>query len=93
MRTDILRYAENLSGASGIDSAALYAWLMALGRNRGINPRRIPLAVSLGRVATTDTPDQDFIQQYIPAAPAATCYDGPDYEELILEMQDAQYDD
>ena len=94
MRRDIMSYAEKLSGASGIDSAALCAWLMALGKDRGVNPRKIPLAVELGRVRATDNPDRDYIEVYRPvAAPPRTCYDGPDYEEIILDRQDTWYDD
>lgn len=92
MRKDVMRYAEKLSGASGIDPDALYAWLMHLGKDRGINPRKIPLAVGLGRVMAKDNPDGDYIERYIPPAPAPS-YDGPDYEELILLRQDTQYDD
>ena len=92
MRKDVMRYADKLSGACGIDSASLYAWLMYLGRDRGVNPRMIPLAVGLGRVQVVGSEDTDYIERFIPPAPAPS-YDGPDYEELILLRQDAQYDD
>lgn len=92
MRQDIMHYADKLSGACGIDSASLYAWLMDLGKNRGVNPRKIPLAVGLGRVQVVGSEDTNYIERFIPPAPAPD-YDGPDYEELILERQDSWYDD
>lgn len=93
MRKDVMSLASKLSASSGINADHLYYWLIELGKNRGKNPRYLPIAAARGRVIAMDNPDQDYIELFNPATGESFCdYDGPDYEELILIRQEAWMD-
>lgn len=89
IRKDVQSLADKLSVASEINSAAIYAWLMAVGKEKGCNPRKLDLSVGTDIIFVTGERDTNYLETYKPTTEKwAEPYDGPDYEELILEQQD-----
>lgn len=90
IRKDVQSLANKLSAASGIDDAAVYAWLMQVGKDKGCNPRKIDFTIGAGLIFVTGERDTNYIETYKPTLEKWTePYDGPDYEELILARQDS----
>ena len=93
IRKDVLSLAKRLAEATGIDSAAVYAWLMAVGKEKGCNPRKLDYTAGPGVVFVTGERDVNYLEAYKPTLEKWTePYSGPDFEDLILARQEAWMD-
>ena len=69
IRKDVFRMAENLVFISGINVDAIYAWLMAVGKDRGRNPVKLDIRAESGIVWLADDPDGYRLENFSPPKP------------------------
>lgn len=94
-RKDVRNLAEKLSSVSGLDSDSIYAFLMAVGCNKGINPKKLDFTAGDGIIFLTGERDSYYLERYTPKAKTAwTPYGetGIDYEGMILARQEKYMD-
>ena len=87
-RKDVFTLAERLSEVAGIDADHVYFWLMKVGKDKGVNPRLLPINAISGMVYLEGNIDNYRLESYKPPLARARSYAGPDYEALILERQE-----
>lgn len=89
MRKDVKRLAEGLAAVSKLDPDHIYAWLMDVGVGKGCNPCKLQFVAGAGLVFLAGERDSTYIERYVAPEPWRPCFDGPDYEDLILARQEA----
>jgi len=69
IRKDVYGLAEKLAAESGLDVEAIYAWLMAVGKDKGRNPRFLDIRAESGIVWLADDPDGYRLENFSPSKP------------------------
>lgn len=89
IRQDVWRIAENLAAAADLDADSVYAWMHAVGKHFGTNPKNLDFRTGTGRITLASDPDGFYLEKFRPRAAGKVIADyGTDYEGLILARQE-----
>lgn len=91
-RKDVLKVAAALAAIAGLGVDAVYLFVLDTCKAFKQRPKFIPFAAAGGIVYVIGDADNFRIEKYTPPVKYLDMYDGPDYEQLILQRQELQSD-
>ena len=91
IRQDTMRQAEAFSVVTKMSADAIYRWLLAVGNDKGINPRKLAFTTAEVIIFVTGERDDYCLSSFrnTPVKYSRHQFCGPDYEDLILARQEA----